>query len=423
MNDNERIVEDENRVNGEISVKRSKTVDLIAKIGCVLVAFVLWVYVMSTESTTYEQEFSMPVEIENNSGLSVLSSSTAYAEIRVKGKKSVLSKLSATDLRAYVSLSAAENGEAGKYSVPVQFSLPSNITLSSYSPASVNVYLDNTTTTSVPIRVRVVDYMLEEGYELGESDITTSIGSVSVSGPAAELDNISCAQITVALGHVTRTVTCSGELELIDGNGNPVKSNYIKLMNSYATVTVPVYKYRTLPLDVTYKYGYYNDSNTSITVEPSSVTIKGEADLVDSASWSYEIDEKKIISDGNYSVKISLPDGVENVSGEDSASISISHTGMADKEITISEFNVINPGDLEYAVINDSLNITIRGNSSLVNFITEQSITASIDLSAQKNVSATVLVPVTVTFAGIYDGNVYELGSYSVSVRIAGKQS
>ena len=275
---------DTRNTTGEITVRRSKTMDWIARIGVVLVAFALWFYVMATDSPTTQWEYKgISVTVDNRSGLSVLTGDGVTVDVTVLGRRSQTINVTAADIDAHITV--PEGMAAGKYSFDLEFNLPNGLTLGAASQTRVTLYLDNTTSIVVPVRARIDDYMLEDDYELAESEIVCSPSSVRITGPESVLQTVEYAQVALNLGKVERTVNCSGSMVPVDSSGNPVQSSYLTMQTQSATVTVPVYKYRTLPLQVRYRYGYFNDTNAEVRLEPSSVRIKGEADAVDAAEW------------------------------------------------------------------------------------------------------------------------------------------
>lgn len=401
---------------GEVTVKKSRVGEWIARIGSLLLAFILWLIVMATDSPTSQGEFArVPIRIENNTELSILAGDDLTIDLTVEGKRSVIAKASAEEIDAYVIVDPGT--EPGKHTFDVQLALPGGLTLASQSLSRVSLYLDNTTSVSVPVRVKLADYVLEDNYELGESDITTDIKTVKVTGPEALLGTIDAANVTLSLGHVTRSVTCSAPFTLVDAGGEEVSSPYMRVSEKEVLVTVPVYKYRLLPLRVTGKYGFYNEENAVIEVTPPAIRIKGDADAVDSADWSYMLDEKMIASDRTYNVAVTLPDSVINADGVTSATISVKHIGTVTKTVIVDQFEVINPSGLVYEIEQPSIQIAVRGSEALLRYLSSASIHAVVDLTSRK--AGSVLVPVTFTFDGPYDGAVYEIGTYSITVKIS----
>lgn len=63
----------------------------------------------------------------------------------------------------------------------VNITAPDGTNVVSQSLSSIFVYLDSTTSVSVPVRVRYSTYMLDDGYELG--DAVPSASQITVSGP------------------------------------------------------------------------------------------------------------------------------------------------------------------------------------------------------------------------------------------------
>ena len=391
---------------GTITVKRNKIADFIAKIGCLVLAFFLWYYAASTDTTVSEETFtSIPVTIINESGFAVLSGDDVTVDVRVSGKRSLMNKISADDIVAYVEMSSVT--EAGKHQLPLQFELPNGVTLEKASLSSVTLYAGNMTTVSVPVKVEITNYMLEDSYELGLGAITTDIRQVTVTGPESILSRIDRAVLAADIGHVTRTVTYSGDIKLVDADGK----------------TIPVYKHRDVPIEVTYQHGYFNETNCAVMTEPATIRIRGEADVVDAVKLSYEIDEKSVSGEASYSYGLSLPATVENLSGAQTVTVSVKPKGMSTRTVSIFNLNVSNPAGLSYELAYDPLieplRITLYGETALVSRISTVSITATLDLSGQSG-TGTVNAPVTIRFADAFAGKVYELGSYTVQVRILG---
>ncbi len=424
MNENETQNEFPSEASHEnvITAKRNKIADFIAKIGCLILAFFLWYYAASMDNTVSEETFtSIPVEIVNESGFAVLSGDDVTVDVRVSGKRSLMNKVSAEDITVYVDMSSVT--EAGKHQLPLQFELPNGVTLEKSSISSVTLYAGNMTTVSVPVKVEVTGYMLEDGYELGLGSITTDVRYVTVTGPESILSTIDHAALSADVGHVTRTVTYSGDLTLINTDGKPVTDSYVTVSRTAVTATIPVYKYRDVPVEMTYKHGYFNSGNCSVVAEPATVRIRGEADVVDAVKLTYEIDEKSVSGKTSYNYGIVLPASVENLSGVQAVTVSVSPKGMSQRTVSIFNLNVSNPAGLSYEFaydpLTDPLRVTLFGETALVSRISTVSITATLDLSGQSG-TGTVNAPVTIRFADAYEGKVYELGSYTVQVKILG---
>lgn len=405
-------------VDGEYTIKvKSKNSNLWLRLLSVFLAFILWIYVMGVESPTFTATLSVPITIlQSGAPLSVISGYSSSVDVTLQGKRAEIASITADDLEAYVDISGYT--VAGRYSVPVTISVPGSLKITEQSFGTVSLYLDNTSTKSVPIKVKLVSYMLEDG-ELGVNDIETNLSEVNVTGPSALLDTIESAEVSLSLGKITKTATVSAPITLVDSDGQIVSNPYVKLAVSEAVVTVPVYFYKTLPLEVDYKYGFFNPKTVNLTINPSSVKVKGEIDALDAVSRILltTLDEKKVTTD-TITLPITMPSGLINVSGSEEAVITIEHLNTTEREIVCSDITVINPGGFDYQLLSDSINVTLRGTQPYINYMAASNISATVDLSALSDANGVMSVPVSFVIDGVYSHYVYEVGDYKISVSV-----
>jgi YbbR domain-containing protein len=403
---------------GEYRVKESRFFDLAVKILAVVIAFAIWFYARATESPSYTQKFSaVPVKITGlaDTGLSVISGGDYKIDITVQGKKSDISKMSPETIEAYVDVSDIKI--ANRYNLLIEVKLPDGVTLTEKSVNYASVYLDKTMTKTVPVVVVIKTYMLDKGYELGIA--TPNITEVMVEGTGLELDKIAAAQISLELGHITNSLTVSDTLSLVDSDGNVIASPSVKMQTNEAEVTVPVYITKEIPLEVSFKYGFFNERTADITITPRTLRIKGDPDIIGQMSRIIiaTLNEKLIITD-TLTQPIILPEGVINVYGYEKATVYIKHKGTVTKDIVVDNINVINPNGLDYDLIDDFITVKLRGLSEYIPFITESNVKATVDLSGFTNASGISSVAVNIEVLGTYGSYVYEVGEYRTSVEI-----
>ena len=377
---------------------------------------------MSNDSPDYERTFSgVPVSIENtallssSNGLTVLSGAGNLADITITGKKSDLISYSLEDIVASVDVGRIT--EAGRHQLSVSVTTPSGAILKSVSPTSVEIYVDQIATKTVPVQVNIVSIQYDQSISLGVP--TPDVSAVTISGPASVIDAAKYAVVNLELGTVTTSVSARGELRLLTEDGAVIDNSFVVLSQSSVGVSIPVYIEREIPITVGTKYGFFNEENATIRVVPGSIMVRADPKLL-SGVESLEvatIDEKQITSSETQIVTITLPAGVENVSGSTTATISVTHKGTERKSVVVQDITIRNPNGLSYTLITDSVNIVLRAPSSIAAEITA----ADIRLSAELNysgVTGVVQLPVTVAVADKYKDSVYELGEYKISVMI-----
>ncbi len=405
--------------NGNLTVKKNKKADLMAKIGCVVVAIIIWSFAKGNDTTVQEEIFSsIPVEIVNNSNFSVLSGDDVTVDVTLSGTRSAMNKISRQDIRAYVEM--IDITEAGVYKFDISYDIPNGIKFERSTSDSISVYADNTSSAVVPVKTDVINVILDGEHELGINDITTDVDKITVTGPEKIISKIQYAVLTADLDHrlLTGTVIYSGRLSVVDSEGNNISNSYVKLSTSDVTATIPVYKYREVPITVKYKYGYFNSQNCDAKISPKSIKVKGEAGVVDSLVIEYEIDEKKVTKNAEFSFKIELPEGVKNLSSDNSAIVSLSLKNLSTKELNVKNIEIINPEGASAELLTSSIKIIVYGKASVLQGLTADKVRAVVDLSASKGISGIVEEPVSFEFDGEYAQKVFESGVYSVSVKI-----
>lgn len=422
MSDNEKNLPTADASKGDYQVKESRNEKLIAKILCVLAAIILWFYVVMTDTTTDEKVFSgISVDIrgrdriEDTLGLTIISGYDLTVDVTVKGPRADINRLTVDDVKAYIDMKTVDG--AGEYTLPIRTSLPNGITAGALSANYMTVYVDKRTTISVPVKI-VTSQVIEADFTMGTPE--PSIETVNVSGPEEVLRTIDHAEASFDLGRVSKTLISTGKLTLVDANGNEINDPYVRLQTSEVTVRFPVYIYRDFDLKVDTKYGYYDSTNSRITISPASIQVRGDPDVIssmDSVSLG-QIDEKKITGDETKNMAIMLPDGVENLSGTTTATVTITQIGTTTKKLNVTDINVVNPNGLEYTLERNSLTVTFRGTKTMLDMLSSRNVSLTLDLGYLNKTSGTVSVPVTVNVQSTLSGKVYEIGDYSMNVTI-----
>lgn len=384
---------------GNITVRRNKTVDFIAKMVCLLLAFFLWYYASSLDTVIYDKEFtSIPVTIENASELSLLSGDDLTVDITLSGKRNDLRKVNNSDIRAYVVI--PENTVAGRHELEISFDIPGGVTFEKSSVSTVVVYVDKSITKNIPVKVSLVSFNYEKDCELRIGSIPT----VAVSGPAQIIETIASASLPVDMGNqlISKSVSYRGELILIDQNGDRVSSDYVKLSSSTATVTLSIYKEKTVPILVKFKHGLLSSQDCRITLSRNEITVYGEAERVNNMVIECVIDEKTLKDNIAVSCGIGLPSGVTSSDNVYNVSVTVDIMGMSEKTFTVVPVavNGVTSSEIE------PINVTLRGKSDVIDAITAEDIRATVDLYGM---AGNVTLPVSFDFEGNFAGKVYEI--------------
>lgn len=422
----ERLVNEEVDIStdGEYKVKKNRIFDHIAKVLAVLAAFLIWFYAVGTDSTLQSKTVTGNVinvtGVEN--GLSVIYGSGELADVSVKGRYSDVSGLNSDDINAYVDASGIT--KAGMYTLSVNVTLENGLTVESIYPEQITVYISVNQKKQIPVQVKATDYQIPAGCTL-TSEIKSST-VITVEGPVDELDKISYAMATVSPGVISDSVTVVSKVKLYTADGEEHSSPYLKTSVDEVTVKVSVLKEKEIPLVVESTYGYFNDTNTKITVTPPTVVVRGEIDAVDALDsiTVLKVDETLITEDAVFRKAIVLPEEIENLSSVQEVQINIEHISTTVKNYSVKAENIEAynlPENKEFSAAVTSIKVAVRvdKNSQYYSTLSENDIRVAIDFSQITEYEGRYNLEASVTLkTPVENGKAYVLGSYYVPVSI-----
>ena len=396
----------------------------VAKAVCVFLAFLIWLYVMQVDSPEYEEVFqSLPVELVNTqildgeSGLSVYSGYGNTVDVTIIGKKSLINRISSGDIHVYADVSTIKT--AGSHAVSVYVEAPSGLTVGTVSQNAISVYCDVRSSKVIDVKAKVSSFTMAGNLEMGR--LEPEYDTIVVTGPKSTLDNVSYAQVVLDLGNVQSSMTASGKLVLMDNYGFRVDDRYLMMSNSYVTVEIPVYAHKTLPLAVLYKYGFFNESNVLIDIQPQTLRIKGDPSVIDRMTELVvaTLDEKMIKGNAVQMVSLNLPDGLIAVDGTENVSIAVSHLNTYTSIFMVTDIDVAGDVGVNYQILDKSIAVTVRGTLEQLSKLRSTDFSAVIDLSGYSaNATGVIEETAEIRIDSSYAAGVYEIGEYPIKVRL-----
>lgn len=384
---------------GNITVKKNKTIDFLAKIICLLLAFFLWYYAVSVDTVIYEEEFvEIPVEIVNKGEYAVLSGDGITVDVTLSGNRNTIRKLKNSDIRAYVDVSNVT--DAGEKLFDIQFKLPSGAALEKTSIGTLTVYLDNKVSKTVSVEAKPFNYSMSSEYTLN----TSNIPDIVITGPEQIVNGIVRAELPVDLNGsaITSGKIYSGKLTLIGQDGSDISEadrRYIRLSSDTASVTVSLYGNATVPIAVTFKHGIQKPENCTYSISRDTLDVYGEIGTIKNLTVNCVIDEKTLKSGVPVNCVVGLPSGVQNVDGVTSLNVTVTLKNFTEKELTVPVFDA-------NGVRITSITARFRGESAVMSRLTSSSIKATVNAAEGENTGV-----VSFEFVGEFSGKVYEIYS------------
>lgn len=205
---------------------KKKKINIFAFVLCVLTAFMIWIFVMNTQNSTYTKTFAINIEVVNeekllkNSGLTIFGAPEKQANITIQGKKIEVQKYSEKDFRAYIDVSSIS--EKGNYPVSVVVETPTNtVTVMAIDPKTITVYADKLESISIPL----------EAYCQGNEEkyiLSTDVDLLKISGPGEYIAKIATAKLRIpSASYDVDEAVLASDIELYDDKGKQLSRLYM----------------------------------------------------------------------------------------------------------------------------------------------------------------------------------------------------
>lgn len=256
----------------------------LLKIISLLLAFTLWFVVISTDDPVDEKRFQnikvnlLNTELltENNQVYEILDNTDVLRTVTFDAPSSVRREIQSSDIYAEADLTnlTVTNTVEIKFSCPKYSDQVQNIR---GNIEYVKLNIEEKTDKWINIEV-IKTGDVASGYMIGST--TLDRNRMHIQGPKSAIDEIDRAVVEVDVAGINSNSTASGEIRLVDAQGNEViRDSIVKNMDS-VTISVTVWNIKEIPVD----YGYtgtlaenYVDTGViEATVE--TVKIAGPAD-------------------------------------------------------------------------------------------------------------------------------------------------
>ena len=282
--------------------------NLSLKLLSLLIAFVLWAYVIVRDNPPVVREWAVPVELRGApEGLAVLGVSPESVRVSVRGLRRLVDRLDRQHLRVLGQLTGLEVGE---HTVLLASSpLPTGLEVVSVQPVAVKVILDKVEEQSRPVSPETRGRPAE-GYELG--GLQARPASVKLTGASSLLTRVSRVVAECEVTGLSGPAEVNASVKPVDERGveiaglqsDPARVVVVVLVTHVPSTTVPI-----VPRVGEPPAGYVV---ASARPSPSTVTLTGAPSALERIS---EVHTEPISLEGVtgkwiFKVALALPEGV-----------------------------------------------------------------------------------------------------------------
>lgn len=332
-----------------------------------------------------------PTQHMVNENLQITSVDTDSITVQIQGKRYSISQLSGEDFTAVCDLSGIY--ESGEYTVdiivePADSSVECEI-VSDKLTAKVNVI--KIISREVSVVPSADGVKIAEGMQI-EGALTVSPSTVVVTGEEKLVNSIGKIE---AVPDYSEALDETAELNSVpviyNRQGAKMLNSDLALSEGKFLVNIPVYKVKTLPLNVkfTSPSANFNLSNLKYSMSITELTIASPDNSVDNLD-AIDIGEISLSAitlkdlQGGVVLPIKLPDGYKNISGNKTVTVYFEDSeeyGQLGFTVPSENINVINaPSNFDVEVLTNVLTVNVVGLSSYIQEMTSDDIFATVNL-------------------------------------------
>jgi len=396
----------------------------LAILMSVLVAFGLWLYVITVVSPESEKTYyEIPVVIQSKNilterGLMIVSEEPKVT-LELKSSRAILRELNEANINVITNVANIE--KPGTYNLTYSISYPGNIpdneiTVQKSSTDQIAVTVENRITKDVPVVIDYNDTDVPEGYRADRQNQQLDFTEIEITGPESVTSQIEQAVVEVDLTDKTTALAGEYQYTLCDKLGKPVNAEKITVNTDKVNLLINIQREKELPVVYNPIYGNgATDSNCTITVNPAVIKVGGtDASLANVEALSLgdinlaEIiagikipDDTGIPEDQVWTIAVAdlLPKDVVNLSGVEEITIQVKFAALGtvtfDVPIETDRVTYINlPEDMRVKRLEKrSVSVTLLGSRDLINAVKQNMLKVELDVAGLEPGTAKTITP------------------------------
>lgn len=358
---------------------------LFDKIIAVVIALILWVYVVNvinpSSSTTVT---GVPVQLLNQevlatSNLAIAGTDEYTVDVVIEGARSDILDVKSDDITANADLFGFGKGQ--NY-LSVTVSVPEKITVKEIRSARIPVFIDELVKVSKSV-VLQIGYT-NKGYEIG--GVSISPARIDVIGAKSLVDKVPYVRVMLTeeqLKEEPSPIECSAEA--VDNEGNIVTG--VRVSSAYVTVTASLYATKIVPLEVPIEGEPAGDIDLISQDIPKSVKIKGPSEILKNIQVvrATPIQIENLTEDSVIPVVPILPEGVELA--EENLSISavfkVSAVSEVSFEYSAEDIWIYNiPAGYKISAFAGKVTVSARGDEAIISGLQRMDLQPAINASS-----------------------------------------
>lgn len=250
------------------------------KIICLLMAIVLWFFIINEQNPMSEGSYTVPIVVENLDSQYITSNVPKTVYVRLSGPRNTIINVGPSDIKAYIDLSDAQEGEM---SAPVRIEIPAGTELKKQSMTSADIMVDVYTVRELALTPHLVG---QTKNDIFVSSLKVVPEKVVISGARRLVKQVEQAVVEIPIEDRIDDFSIMAPIRLVAADGSrieglemtPWQSN-IRISIGHNAVTKDIPVYVTTEGDVSPSV-----SLKEIKINPNTVAVKGDATILKNLS-------------------------------------------------------------------------------------------------------------------------------------------
>jgi len=373
-------------VNNDLKMKQPNFSIVVS----ILIALVLWIYVIGEVDPNVKQHFNnIPVKINNlqileENGLVLAGDQEKEYTVDISLYGRMRSFFGLRNL-VTASINITDITSKGTYDIEVNIDgIPDDIEIKNISPKEISLKVDRLSNADRNVELNIQG---EPKDGLNILDYTTKPNKVNISGSEEIIKSVNKIVGDINIKDASNDVSKSVELYAVDKNNKKIE--YITINTNTTNVKVNIGKTKTIAitpeLSGTPMVGYMM---SQVVVEPKEITVGAKNNLLDNieAIPTKLISIDKINADFETNVEVILPNAVKIINGKSTVLVKVSVEKIETREYNLSKVELFNkPENVEITLPQENnVTVELEGKKDDLDNLTQEKIKLLIDVKDTK---------------------------------------
>ena len=361
--------------------------DWKTKILAVAIAIIFWFFVLNVSNPIEDKTiYNVPIELKNESylnenGYKIKNTLRSSIDITVRGRREALAKITTSNFETSLDYSQIKTVNDKKLIISEPICEQKNITIQSYSPATIDVQLTRDTSRTFDVELKS-NITMKPGYVLLSTIMSPD--SLPILNEESLIDSIGSIKANLEIKDLDRDTTKQLQCTVYNKEGKEINglSNDLK-------VSVKLEVAKEVPVSLVTRGRLATDYiETLRVIDPIKALITGPVETLANISEikTEQVDIEKITENFTDSVPLVVPEGVKLVNTPINITVNINIEKLVLKDIEvvnedISILNATNDGSLVYEIKIDKLMLQFKGRQADVNAIKLDNLRPAVDVS------------------------------------------